>query len=306
MSEKNETDVKNAQEHSKDRVGDIIRKERITRRITVETIAKDLKLNVGYIKALEASEYESLPADPYVRVYLRSLAKYLSLDSEEILKKFYEERGMNIEHIKPNNSNKITISVKDKEPQGSPKLMIIIILIIILIAFSFIASKKGWIPAPQTPSMSNNGAKLTSAVESLAVNDSLLDDSLFSGAPVQPADTEALKANTTSDKKIPAETGTPAKKMTLRIEAIKDSVWAQVFSDGQSWKNYIYVRQPKDFSAADSFNVNVGHNAHIKYNLNGKQLKVKGDGVVVFKVDTSRIPSIWGYTKWKTVFRNRE
>ncbi len=99
MSEKNETDQTNAQDASKDRVGDIIRKERITRRITVETIAKDLKLNVKYIKSLEASEYEALPADPYIRVYFRSLAKYLSLDSEEILKKFYEERGMSPDHI---------------------------------------------------------------------------------------------------------------------------------------------------------------------------------------------------------------
>ncbi len=53
MSEKNETDQSNVQDTGKDRVGDIIRKERITRRITVETIAKDLKLNVKYIKSLK-------------------------------------------------------------------------------------------------------------------------------------------------------------------------------------------------------------------------------------------------------------
>ena len=91
MSEKKETDL-TPPEDSKDRVGDILRKERITRRITVETIAKDLKLNVKYIKALEASEYEALPADPYVRVYLRSLAKYLTLDPEDILKKRIDSR----------------------------------------------------------------------------------------------------------------------------------------------------------------------------------------------------------------------
>ena len=108
MSENNETDL-NASDLSRDRVGDILRKERITRRITVETIAKDLKLNVKYIKALEASEYEALPADPYVRVYLRSLAKYLSMDSEEILKKFYTERGMSIEK---ETSSKISVSMK--------------------------------------------------------------------------------------------------------------------------------------------------------------------------------------------------
>jgi len=93
MSDKNEKSVP-AQNEREDRVGDILRKERITRRITVETIAKDLKLNVNYIKALESSEYELLPAEPYIRVYLKSLTKYLSLDSESILQQFHKERGI--------------------------------------------------------------------------------------------------------------------------------------------------------------------------------------------------------------------
>ena len=45
-----------AADKPRDKVGDMLRKERLTRRITVETIAKDLKLNVNYIKALELSD----------------------------------------------------------------------------------------------------------------------------------------------------------------------------------------------------------------------------------------------------------
>ena len=85
MSEENEPVGQQKTEPQSDRVGDILRKERITRRIALETIAKDLKLNVRYVRSLESNDYNDRPADPYIRVYLRSLAKYLLLDSEAIL-----------------------------------------------------------------------------------------------------------------------------------------------------------------------------------------------------------------------------
>lgn len=303
MSEKNETDLTNSQESSKDRVGDIIRKERITRRITVETIAKDLKLNVKYIKSLEASEYEALPADPYVRVYLRSLAKYLSLDPEEILKKFYEERGLNIEHLKRDNSAKIPISMKEKEVQKSPMLAITVGLILVLVVISFIANKKGWISAPQQTALKTDSLMATPAGSKAdSLTDSLLDDSLFSGAPVQVADTETIKKTDTVQT---AQKKDDKKELKIRIEVSTDSVWAQVFSDGQSWKSIILKDQPREFTAKDSFNIHVGNNAAVKYTFNGKPLKIKGNGIVFFKIDGTGIPVAWGYTKWNNIFKDR-
>lgn len=141
MPENNETPIPAAFESGKDSVGDILRKERLTRRITVETIAKDLKLNVGYIKALEASDYEALPADPYVRVYIKSLTKYLSLDAEAIMKEFYKERGLIAEDRE--GMEKIDVSVKKQDK--SPAIIIAAALIVALAVFAFIANQKGWI-----------------------------------------------------------------------------------------------------------------------------------------------------------------
>lgn len=294
MSEKNETDLP-TQDPSKERVGDILRKERITRRITVETIAKDLKLNVKYIKALEASEYEALPADPYVRVYLRSLAKYLSLDPEEILKRFYMERGMSIEK---ETSSKITISMKDKNEVKSPMLVIVMILIALLAGFSIIANKKGWLQSfkpsmeeVDTTSASSN--EFANTQESQA--DSLMVDSLF--AKSQNSDSSA---DSSSDS-VKDTTG----MMTLKLEVTSDSAWIQVFSDGQSWKNIISINQSRIFTAKDSFNVHVGNNSTVKYSLGGKPLKVAGTGIVAFKIDKNGKPVSWTLSKWNNVFKER-
>lgn len=293
MPEKNETDL-NAADLSRDRVGDILRKERITRRITVETIAKDLKLNVKYIKALEASEYESLPADPYVRVYLRSLAKYLSLDSEEILKKFYLERGMSIEK---ETASKITVSMKEKEETKSPMLFIVLILIALLAGFSFLANKKGWISTPKDFIIGSDTTS-TLQVTQDSLTDSLADDdSLFSEAPPQQTDSSiALLADSSLDT---------AGLLSLKLDVISDSAWVQVFSDGTSWKNIIAKNQSRVFTAKDSFNVHVGNNSTVKYSFKGKPITVRGTGIVAFKMDKTGKPVIWTLSKWNSVFKER-
>jgi cytoskeletal protein RodZ len=127
----------------KTKVGDILRKERLTRRITIETIAKDLKLNVGYVKALEASDYDSLPPDPYIRVYIRSLTKYLSLDSDSILKEFYKERGLISDDSAQTQGNKIDVTVQRQDK--NPAVIFIAALIVVLLVFAIIAKSKGWI-----------------------------------------------------------------------------------------------------------------------------------------------------------------
>lgn len=291
MSEKNETDL-TSQDPSRDRVGDILRKERITRRITVETIAKDLKLNVKYIKSLEASEYESLPADPYVRVYLRSLAKYLSLDSEEILKKFYAERGMTMEK---DTSSKITVSMKDKDEVKSPMLIIVLILIALLAGFSYLANKKGWISSSGFITKPDTAATAVQDTQDSLI-DSLADDSLFSGAPVQQADSIIPVSDSAIDT---------AGLLSLKLDVVNDSAWIQVFTDGSSWKNIIAKNQSRVFTAKDSFNVHVGNNTTVKYSFRGKPLVVQGSGIVAFKLDKSGKPVIWTLSKWNSIFKER-
>ncbi|HEX2955218.1 MAG TPA: RodZ domain-containing protein [Chitinispirillaceae bacterium] len=303
MSEKNTTEQTSVLEQQKDKVGDIIRKERVTRRITVETIAKDLKLNAKYIKELESNEYDSLPADPYVRVYLRSLAKYLSLNPEEILKKFYDERGLGSEHYKKESVAKIKVSMKEKEESRSPLLVTALILIAVLIGFSFFASKKGWINTSSGKILTVPNKTATSTSTPVPTNnDSLIDDSLFSGAPVQVADSAEM-----NEAGIDPQTATvdTIQQLRLMLEVTGDSVWVQVFSDGKSWKNVVYKNQSREFTAQDSFNIHVGNNSLVKCSLNGKQLKINGIGVVAFKCDKSLKPSVWTLSRWNSIFKDR-
>jgi cytoskeleton protein RodZ len=163
----------------KSKVGDILMKARLTRRIMVETIAKDLKLNVGYIKALEASDYDSLPPDPYVRVYIRSLTKYLSLDADSILTAFYRERGLITDEPAQNQSGKIDVSVQRQDKNQTT--IAVAIVIVVLMVFAFVAVKKGWVTQQPVDTASavekpdTNAAAPDHDAESQKIADSILE-----------------------------------------------------------------------------------------------------------------------------------
>ena len=301
-SEPKETGNPQPIQHDKpEKVGDILHRERVVKRISLETVAKDLKLNIEYIKAIESNSFHLLPAQPYVRVYLRSIAAYLMLDPDTVLKQYFKDRGItetesssqDHERIKPN-----TEQDADKPPVSRYVLIIGIIIAGILVFV--IGNKMGWIKTNPTDDMipvADSTAEIDEeeleAFESSDSTDTLagegLDDSII-----------GLDSLNTQ-----GEDGS-AEKDTLKfvIEATRDSVWVQVFYDGTSWKNFIRENHSRVFYAADSINVHVGENAYLKYYLNGKRTRIRGKGVKFFKID-SEGTEIWKMAQWQSVFNDR-
>ena len=179
---------------SKDKVGELLKKERLTRRITVEAIAKDLKLNVGYLKALEAGDHAALPPEPYIRVYIKSLTKYLSLDTEAVLREFDRERGL-ISEDYDKAANKIDISVQ--KPEKNPTFIIAAALIVALAVFAFIANQKGWLTQPEYATATEEKTDSTGAANADSASSDADDDLAAAlGAPETSAVANAKMAKT--------------------------------------------------------------------------------------------------------------
>jgi cytoskeletal protein RodZ len=303
MAEESEMTASPAGEGANEKVGDILRKERITRRIALETIAKDLKLNVRYIRSLESNEYHDLPADPYIRVYLRSLAKYLQLDPEAILKKFYEERGIHDEKYRKGSDSQITITMSDQERKKETKPWLIILgVILALAAFSLIAKKMGGGQSTPslaaTPQAAHQGDSLSAKQKNRTQIDSSEDSLLGSLIPHdQPQPVDTAKAVTKDTTPMTFE---------IRVKPGRDSVWIQAFSDGVSWKNWLRPGQLKKLTARDSINIHVGNNRLLDYTLNGKPMPLNTTDVAIFKIGKSTLqPELWNLAKWNLIFKNR-
>ena len=68
--------------------GSLLAAARKQQKKTVEEIAEELNLSVTQIRTIELDQSEGLPEPTYVRGYIRSYAKLLGLDAEEVLESY--------------------------------------------------------------------------------------------------------------------------------------------------------------------------------------------------------------------------
>lgn len=69
-------------------VGELLKREREAQEKTIEEVAKVTKMSGQTLAALEDDRFSALPAPVYVKGHLRTYARYLGLDEDEIVQKY--------------------------------------------------------------------------------------------------------------------------------------------------------------------------------------------------------------------------
>ena len=66
-------------------VGRLFQKEREEKKVSLETVSKETRISLPFLRAIEEDAYQLIPAEIYVRGFIRSYAKLLHLNVDEIL-----------------------------------------------------------------------------------------------------------------------------------------------------------------------------------------------------------------------------
>jgi len=85
--------------------GEQFRKAREEAGLSLDEVARDLKIRTGFLSALENESFEGLPPDIYMRGFIREYAKYLGIPPEPLLEEYVKQR--------------ILLSAKSKQEQTS-------------------------------------------------------------------------------------------------------------------------------------------------------------------------------------------
>ena len=67
--------------------------ERELRCVPLEEIAKSTKIHVRFLEALENNEFDLLPGEVFIKGYIRSYAKVLGIDAEDMVNTYDETVG---------------------------------------------------------------------------------------------------------------------------------------------------------------------------------------------------------------------
>lgn len=118
-------------------VSDILKAARQEKNLKINQASKDLNINIKYIEALEAGNFDLLPAGIYGKNFLRDYSNYLGLDAKEITS-LYEQGGIK----KPEINSRDLFSKKIPKPHyflSLPRIIKnIIIVLIVLICISYL------------------------------------------------------------------------------------------------------------------------------------------------------------------------
>ena len=113
------------------KVGAMLKEMRLQKGLKVVDISKKLCIRKCYLEAIEESDYKEIPAFPYGVGFIRSYAKFLGLNSENIVELYKEEVC--------GTSNK-DIHVVEHQPEASmPSLQYLLISL-----FSIVVIYVGW------------------------------------------------------------------------------------------------------------------------------------------------------------------
>jgi hypothetical protein len=77
-----------AGQFAKETVGDYLRRERESRRVTLEEISKSTRISRPYLEALERNDFRFFSRPEYIQGFLRGYARHIGLNPGEVLKRY--------------------------------------------------------------------------------------------------------------------------------------------------------------------------------------------------------------------------
>lgn len=77
-------------------LGEKLVKLRSQYRMSLQEISRATRIQVKYLEALESGDHRGLPAEVYVRGFLRSYARYLGLEDEAFIKLYDQEKHIKV------------------------------------------------------------------------------------------------------------------------------------------------------------------------------------------------------------------
>ncbi len=110
-------------------VGQFLKKERELRQITLQEVADGTKISIRRLRSIEADQLDDLPAEVFVRGFIRSYAEYIGIDPEDAILRLEEDLPQ--EELEMKNVRRLSAS--DTQKARSPVILAVAVVAAIVI-----------------------------------------------------------------------------------------------------------------------------------------------------------------------------
>ena len=259
-------------------VGQYLKRNRISKKVSIEKISKDLKISIDFIKAIEKDDFKKTPGGVFTIGYIRSYANYLGLSANEIVSNYkiqtsYSKKDEDIVISKPIENLNIFNYFTDYR--------IVSIFLIFVISSSFyllvINNNKinpNYAILPDTPESLD--AKIEEIEYELILKEieeeKVLMSNIFNYSD-DGTDSENTKSEEYTSKlvaSVPTEKVKKNIKNLILIQAL-DSTWIQL-RDSEEKIIYNKLMKPDEeysYSINDKYNITTGNAGNLIISING-------------------------------------
>lgn len=283
-------------------IGEALRRERLRRNLDLEQVAKETKISVKLLEAIEAEDFSKLPGGVFAKSFVRQYARLLGLDEDEIvaeLQRSIQPPAPALETPEKLDATPPAIELprvpdwgytKSRSNSALPALagVVVVMLICSGVYAWWQRAHRPEAVAPQTNDMTQANPPATAPqpppVESPQAAPTGQEPAPASAPPAsgpgeQPQAAEQQPA-TQPPATQPPPSGAPAAENAGSVHVMitaQEPTWVSARSDGRVvYSGTLQTNEKKDLAAVDQVRLVVGNAGGINIELNGKPVPPLG------------------------------
>ncbi|MFH1241129.1 MAG: RodZ domain-containing protein [Pseudomonadota bacterium] len=265
-------------------IGSILRKERERRGFTYSQVFKITRLRPYILEALEHEDWESLPSPGFVTGFVRSYARALGLDEDEIVEGYRRTIVTEDTVLRP----------PAVPPERWKKLLLPISLVFVLVAgvsaYFIWREHPALEKAPVSTEMTSPIASMADEKQDKGQNSNQIEQVVRAREEQSSPALESVPADGGED--VPSDnskevsgpdrsqtktTGSEKSRGLVLRAVVKERTWVRIFVDDKDPKEYIF--QPgsePEWTAEKGFELLIGNAGGIELELNGERVEGLG------------------------------
>ena len=156
-------------------VGELLRREREAQEKTVEDVAKVTRMSRQTIEAIEEDRFAALPAPVYVKGHLRTYARFLGLDEEDMVRRYLRSTQQR-ETAELDEWDAVELEIHEEERHATKRNLWIAVGVVALALF-LIFGPRFWNrrPPPSEPVEPNEVPVVTEPAREAAPRDTMIE-----------------------------------------------------------------------------------------------------------------------------------
>lgn len=265
-------------------VGEYLRQVRERLGLTIYDVEKETKILSRYITMMEEGNFEGLPGHAYAIGFLRSYAKYLGVESDELVKVYkekYPNEEANLITIPPEESSS-ALAEANHVPLKPWKVFAIVAIIIVAAGAGllyYLGTEKDRGTAQNNPPVVNGDN-----TQQPNTQEPTTGEPTTQTPDMQEPTAQEPTTQTPAGQEPSQGTGTAEDQLKVEVNAVYANCWIGVTVDGKYSDTTLAKGGTATFTAQESVKIKFGSAGAVEVTVDGvKQASLGGIGDVLTK-----------------------